>query len=126
MEQGGNCFLLRYSEVREMYLLTVMTRKSDNGATPSHFELKVMKEGKSKAYEIDGSERKFTNIFDMLAFYKRNPINQLVETLGDVCLNMRVLNMKDYVLEELFRKTALKDTKLPIKGALSHSTEMKV
>ena len=109
--EGGNCYLIRYSEVRKIYLLSVMKKSP----TPFHFQLKVKKEG---LYEIDGSEQKFDSISGMLKHYENHPVNPLVERLGDMCINSKVAKMKEFVLQELEKKNSLNhsssqpDTKL--------------
>ncbi len=64
-EQGGNCYLTRYSETRQEYSLTVVR----NGVF-GHFDLIITVSGEYNIYEIDGSEMQSKDIFSLLKYYK--------------------------------------------------------
>ena len=86
-ENGGGCFLIRYSQNRKMYILSVLAKREGGKMAPYHFKIKISKNGAESTYEIEGSERKFNKILELLEFYHSNPCNQEVESIGNKCDN---------------------------------------
>ncbi len=77
-EQGGNCYLTRYSEARQEYSLTV----ARNGVY-AHFDLTIAPSGEHNVYEIDGSEMQSKDIFSLLNYYKNTPLSHRIDGIGD-------------------------------------------
>lgn len=60
-------------------MLSVVTRK---GVT--HFNINIAKEdSKPTSYEINGAEKTFNEISELLKFYKKSPVSQTCKGIGD-------------------------------------------
>ena len=79
----GDCYLIRYSERQNLFVVPVMRRNIQNMSQPTyhHFKLNVAKED---GYEIEGSEKKFKDISLLLEHYKTNPLTYTKCTIGNV------------------------------------------
>lgn len=100
-ENGGTCYLLRYSENRQMYILSVMTKAQGGTMAPHHFEIKITKKDTQNSYEIGGSEKKFISISKLLEFYESEPLSQVVESIGHRCVNSAVAGRRRYAEEKM-------------------------
>lgn len=87
---GSNCYLIRYSEERQHYVLSVMGRKQQQGKQgllePHHFKLNIMRENNHNTLEIEGTENKFNDISSLLEFYQEHPVSHSVCSIGEVCM----------------------------------------
>ena len=82
-----NCYLIRYSEGEQQFVISVMRRDDDNPIpTIEHYKLNITKEGDQSVYEIEGTEKKFTDISSLLEFYKKNPLTSSKCTIGIACI----------------------------------------
>ena len=79
-EHGGNCYLLRYSEVRKSLVITVLRGDEKK---PFHFILNITKKDNRSIYEIEGTEEYFDNIDSLLAFYQDNPLTAIITCIGE-------------------------------------------
>ena len=84
---GGNCYLIRYSEGRKDFMVSVMRRNIQNTSQPTyqHFILNVTKEDGHNIYEIEGSKKKFMDISSLFEFYETNPLTPSMTTIGNPC-----------------------------------------
>lgn len=84
-EQNMPCgHLMRYSEFREEYTLSVLRKKEDNKYTFHSFDI-IIEQGDVEGhatYEISGSEKKFSSIAILLDFYKKNPLTHSIDGIG--------------------------------------------
>lgn len=71
------CYLIRYSEAREENILSVCMRKGDD---INFYHFYILTKGKN--YEILGSGKKFSKLDALLEYYKENPLNHNVKTIG--------------------------------------------
>ena len=83
----GNCYLIRYSERQNHFVVSVMRRNIQDmsQSTYHHFKLNVTKEDGHNIYEIDGSEKKFKDTFSLFQFYATNPLTFTNCTIGKAC-----------------------------------------
>ena len=83
-EHGGNCYLTRYSQDKDCLRLSVM-KEGKNGAESfsEHFQINIMPDRRSEAYEIEGSDCKFDDIFDLLTFYQVHPVSLVIDSIGE-------------------------------------------
>ena len=90
---GGTCYLLRYSENKKAFVLSVLIR-NDNDSDDSeafhtnfaNFKLKITKgDDDQNIYEIDGSEERFQNINELLKCYSTTPLSPAVTNIGRPC-----------------------------------------
>ena len=105
-EHGNPCYLTRYSENNDCYALTVMQNVVDNSFTEEgkfvirSFQLIIDKEvSKSNRHkriitEIEGTEEQFDNIFDLLSFYERNPVDHEIIGIGSMIESSRYRHRK--------------------------------
>ena len=73
------CYLLRYSVARDENMLSVL-RRIRGEEVYQHFDIRVNEEGK---YEIPGTEKEFPTMDELLDFYKKNPLNHSISTIGE-------------------------------------------
>lgn len=86
-QHGGNCYLIRYSEANSTYVLSVMKRSAEyeNGLKAAHFQLNVIKGISFNEYEVRGSEKTFYDIFKLLEYYQKNPVDHSIQSIGEAC-----------------------------------------
>ena len=78
------CYLTRYSESIDEYILSVLRRKNDDDIVFQHFRITIWHDEKpAVSYEILGSTKKFESIDKLLKFYKTNPLNHYINNIGD-------------------------------------------
>lgn len=85
LEQNHSCYLTRYSVSREDHTLSVL-RKKEEESVFQNFSIIIRKEEEERkcvTFEISGSEEWFKDIDEMLAFYKRNPLNHSIDAIGE-------------------------------------------
>lgn len=94
-EQESNCcYLTRYSESREELTLSVMRRKDDDYIF-QNFDIVGEPEESPTSYEIFGTDEKFDSIVNLLDFYKENPLNHNIDSIGDAISKEMVANAND-------------------------------
>lgn len=78
-QMEGNVYLTRYSIARDVYVLSVKSKKI------RHFKLIVSSRGGQITFKIEGTKITFQNIFDLLDFYSGTQINKRCGPIGQ-CL----------------------------------------
>lgn len=84
-QNGDDCYLIRYSEVREIYVLTVAREgKEGEESITKHFKINISSksDGQGNLYEIEGSEKKFENVSALLKFYESNAVSPKMCSIG--------------------------------------------
>lgn len=84
-QESNSCYLIRYSESREELTLSVMRRKEDDYIF-QNFNI-VEPEECPTSYEIYGSDDTFDSIAELLEFYRKNPLNHNIDSIGDEIIN---------------------------------------
>ena len=79
-ELGGDHYLTRYSEKREMYVLTVLRK---GHLVNFDFNISTFQDKIYVQYEIIGSEIKFGDLRKLLNFYRKNPVTHEINGIGD-------------------------------------------
>lgn len=93
-----SCHLLRYSENRGAFTLTVYRVIKDEEEKEEeegefvrevflNFNILITKRDGHITWEISGTEKKFSEISKMLAFYKKAALHPLVDSIGEECTN---------------------------------------
>ena len=77
---GGNCYLTRFSENHERYILSVMIM-----GNLMHYEIHI--DNIEKKYGIDETDNEFNTVNEMLTFYESNPLSPGIENIGRCCLS---------------------------------------
>ena len=92
-QTGGSCYLIRYSERRKIFVISVLTRNRVENGSDFHasFTLNITKGEDGNIYEIEGTEETFGNISKMLAFYENNPLTAKVKSIGKPCNDEQML-----------------------------------
>ena len=86
---GGNrCYLTRYCTIKKSYYLSVMTKQEEQ-YKHDHFVLKV-EHYSPHNINIEGTEKQFNKISDLLEFYESNPVNFEVSNIGIEVQNRRI------------------------------------
>lgn len=105
-DKVGNYYLTRYSEERREYVLSVSKKINSNSVIFQHFFIKITTTHDRSEYEIEGAEKKFDDISELLRYYEANAINDEVEDIGKCYIPeaKRILNFGSS--EPLFRLPA--------------------
>ena len=77
-----SCYLTRYSERRNVYVLSVM-KVSGGTRVFQHFTIDIRNRNNDISYEIKGADMKFKHLSDMLKFYQCNPVSHSVSNIGE-------------------------------------------
>ena len=86
-KHGVDCFLIRYNEDRNVYLLSVMT-SGGNGHETKFEEYQVLRDSSDSSdtyiiFKIQGREEVFDSIDNLLKFYQKNSISQTTASIGE-------------------------------------------
>ena len=76
------CYLLRYSVARDENMLSVL-RRIEYEEVFQHFDILIKEEGSDTQYKITGTDKPFATMDKLLDFYKKNPLNHKILTIGD-------------------------------------------
>lgn len=93
---GDHCYLTRYSEAKECYMLTIYQKKPKEKV--KHFELSFLHSGEQKVYKIDGKTQVFDGINEMLMHYENHRIDPAFQTIGRSITEQEFLEAK-YIAE---------------------------
>lgn len=74
----GTCYLTRYDETMEAYMLSVMYINGMNGRFVE-FQIDVKH---TNGMKIKGRKKVFQSIDDLLKFYEVNPISRKIQSIG--------------------------------------------
>lgn len=79
------CHLMRYSEARDEYMLSVLRNKEDNKYLFHNFDIFIeySDEQGCATYEVYGSDKYFSSISALLNFYKKNLLTYNIGSIGD-------------------------------------------
>ena len=75
---GGDCYLTRYSEARNCFVLSVHKQQSPKDVI-KHFKILIDEGGK---HSIEGVDKKFADATEMLEHYEGVMINPAFTTIG--------------------------------------------
>ena len=81
-EAGKDCYLIRYSAARDKYILTVARKGGDSETLFQHFAIQVTAKFHQNEYEVEGAEKKFDDMVELLEFYQNNPLNHDIDSIG--------------------------------------------
>lgn len=84
-KKDRTCFLTRYSEARDQYTLSVHTKGKET--VFQNFDIIITNKDGCVAYEISGTEEKFTSLVKLLDFYKEYPLNHYIHSIGEELVN---------------------------------------
>ena len=75
---GDHCYLTRYSERRSAYVLSVLYQKNST----KHFKISVNNSGIHEVYKIEGKDKEFGRIRELLDHYEKNRMDPAFPTIG--------------------------------------------
>lgn len=81
-KKGGKCYLIRFSESHDKYMLSVMGRGDNDTSIFQHFPINITTKHDQSEYEIEGSEKKFEDILQLLEYYEKYPISYAIDSIG--------------------------------------------
>lgn len=84
-QQVGNCYLVRYSNSQDQYILSVLKKGDDSAEILQHFVINIETMHYQHEYEIEGSEKRFDDFSRLLQFYENNQISPEIECIGSPC-----------------------------------------
>lgn len=86
-QHGRNAYLTRYTKLKKLHKLSVVRRTAEDDLIIQHFTLCALRdvENGTCVYKIDGSERYFSDIDELLSFYKDHRLTPEVDGIGE-CL----------------------------------------
>ena len=76
--KSGPCFLFRYSNTYQCYQISV---KYENEV--EHIEVEIDKDVPS--YQLQGSEKIFTSLDELVKYYQKNPLSPSIRKIGQPC-----------------------------------------
>lgn len=80
--RGGNCYLTRYSTLHKTCVISALRTVKDRKLL-ENFKLNITPCPDSGfVYKIEGTEKEFKDIMNLLDFYKRNPVTSEFSSLG--------------------------------------------
>ena len=97
MWRKETCYLTRYSECLDEYLLSVLRSKEDEYIFIT-FNILITKDNsqqKHATFEIKGADQKFDSIAELLSNYKTKPLNNTIDCIGEEATRPENLG-KDY------------------------------
>ena len=84
-QQPGDSHLIRYSDSKGEYILSVLKRGA-NGPICQHFKIKTLPPPHDKySYTVVGSDRIFHGASEMLKYFRKNPITYKINGIGKPC-----------------------------------------
>ena len=78
-KSGNHCYLTRYSQGNKCYVLTVYQKEPYQ---MKHYPVRFNQQGQRKKYHIEGKEKEFDSLEDMLHHYENNPIDHGFMSIG--------------------------------------------
>ena len=77
-----HCYLLRYSEAKQSYVLTVYRKERGANDVEKHYEIVA----ENKRYKIHGRgfKKDFENFSELLGYYEHNWIHATLESIGEI------------------------------------------
>ena len=78
-KRGGHCYLTRYSESQQSYILSVYKKESLLRHIIEHYRILISNSGSLK---IEGKDMEFYNIQHLLNYYENNPITPALSSIG--------------------------------------------
>lgn len=82
-ESGCNSYLTRYSETYRSYVVSVSAWYNGSRLPPAHFQLNI--DTDAGYFSIEGSQKHFHTLNELLSYYEMNPISPNVRSIGSVC-----------------------------------------
>ena len=79
---GSNCYLTRYSKGTESYVVSALIHHKGS-PTSVHIKLNI---DKDNIYSLDGSEKIFRTLDELLDYFENNPLSSEIRGLGTPCL----------------------------------------
>ena len=80
-EANRDCYLTRFSNKRDKHVLSVAKRGKDDTMF-QHFAILVTTRHHRNEYEIDGAEKKFDDVAEMLLYYQEHHITSEIDRIG--------------------------------------------
>ena len=78
----GDCYFIRFSNIHQKYMLSVSKKSVDDTVIYGHYPINITTKYDFCEYEIEGSEKKFDDITELLHYYEENPLTDEIENLG--------------------------------------------
>ena len=100
---GRHCYLTRFSEHHDCYVLSVYQNQKPKDVV-SNFKIIIKDDGKNL---IDGKDEEFNDIGQLLAHYENHRIDPALKTIGRNCVE------EDYLRDEEFRERGEIDGRRP-------------
>ena len=95
-QQPGDSHLIRYSDSKGEYILSVL-KKGANGPICQHFVIKT-KLYSRRLYTVEGSDITFHDASEMLKYFRNNPISYKIDNIGEPCLAIPVIQPKSILI----------------------------
>ena len=83
-QQPGDSHLIRYSDSRGEYILSVLKRGA-NGPICQHFVIKILALHDRSKYSVEGSDMEFHDASEMLEYFRKNHISFEIDGIGKPC-----------------------------------------
>jgi hypothetical protein len=78
-KNGGHCYLTRYSKFQKCYILSIHKAQKHSRPVIEHFKIIIEGDGKHK---IDGKDKTFDGIKELLEYYEGNRIDPALKSIG--------------------------------------------
>lgn len=81
-QRGGNCYLIRYSKVHHVFVLSVLSREPF--VSSKHYGIDFTTKRNQNEYKIAGKAIKFGTISELLVYYENHRISPETHSIGTV------------------------------------------
>ena len=81
-QQFENSYLVRFSDSRNKYILSVLKSGDDNTVIFRNFIINIETKNDQLKYEIEGLQKKFDNFSELLNYCEKNPISTEISCIG--------------------------------------------
>ena len=85
----GDCYFIRFSNTHQKYMLSVSKKSVDDTVIYTHYPINITTKYDFCEYEIEGTEKKFDDIMELLHHYEENPLTGEIDNLGMAALDCR-------------------------------------
>lgn len=90
-QHSRNGYLTRYSKYKKLFKLSVIRKVKEDDFIITHFTLIITRKGSSLvcSYKLEGTRKTFTNVSELLEYYKNTPLTHEIDGIGD-CIQPNV------------------------------------
>jgi len=81
--EGSNCYLTRYSNTNDSYSVSAVVHPK---GSQKLVHLKLSIDTDQNCYDLEGSQKRFRTLDELLNYFEQNPLSSDIRALGTPCL----------------------------------------